>query len=79
MRRVPNQVLLINSFNIYKDLMAEYTGKEHEILKHMFIIDTAANRDDSIMDELGLIHYFTDMAYDMFYEIPVIEMEENNG
>jgi replicative DNA helicase len=79
MRRVPNQVLLINSFNIYKDLMAEYIGKEHEILKHMFIIDTAANRDDSIIDELGLIHYFTDMAYDMFYEIPVTEMEENNG
>jgi replicative DNA helicase len=70
-RRTPNQVLLINSFNIYKDLMSEYTGIEHDILEHMFIVDAGKNREDKIGDSAALIHFFTEMAYDQFWEIPL--------
>ena len=74
-RRTPNQVLLINSFNIYKDLMSEYSGDEHDILEHIFIVDAGKNREDKINDSSALIHFFTEMAYDQFYEIP---LPENN-
>jgi hypothetical protein len=70
-RRTPNQVLLINSFNIYKDLMGEYSGQEREILSHLFIVDTGKNREDKIDDSSALIHFFTEMAYDQFQEIPL--------
>ncbi len=70
-RRTPNQVLLINSFNIYKDLMAEYTGVEHDLLEHLFIVDAGKNREDKIGDSSALIHFFTEMAYDQFWEIPL--------
>jgi replicative DNA helicase len=70
-RRTPNQVLLINSFNIYKDLMSEFSGAEHDILSHMFIVDTGKNREDKINDSSALIHFFTEMAYDQFWEIPL--------
>lgn len=70
-RRTPNQVLLINSFNIYKDLMSEYSGDEHNILEHLFIVDTGKNREDKIADSSALIHFFTEMAYDQFWEIPL--------
>jgi hypothetical protein len=70
-RRTPNQVLLINSFNIYKDLMSEYTGVDQDILKHMFIVDAGKNREDKIGDSAALIHFFTEMAYDQFWEIPL--------
>jgi len=69
-RRTPNQILLINSFNIYKDLMSEYSGTEHEILKHLFIVDTGKNREDRIDDASSLIHFLVEMAYDQFYEVP---------
>ena len=74
-RRTPNQVLLINSFNIYKDLMGEYSGDEHDILEHIFIVDAGKNREDKINDSSALIHFFTEMAYDQFWEIP---LPENN-
>ena len=70
-RRTPNQVLLINSFNIYKDLMAEYSVVEHDILEHLFIVDAGKNREDKINDSAALIHFFTEMAYDQFWEIPL--------
>ena len=70
-RRTPNQVVLINSFNIYKDLMSEYTGVEHEILKHLFIVDVGKNREDKIDDTAALIHFFIDLGYDQFWEIPL--------
>jgi len=74
-RRTPNQVLLINSFNIYKDLMSEYSGDEHHLLEHLFIVDTGKNREDRIDDSSALIHFFTQMAYDQFWEIPLIESD----
>jgi len=74
-RRTPNQVLLINSFNIYKDLMSEYSGDECEILESLFIVDTGKNREDKINDSSALIHFFSEMAYDQFWEIP---LPENN-
>ena len=77
-RRTPNQVLLINSFNIYKDLMGEYSGDEHEILEHIFIVDAGKNREDKINDSSALIHFFTEMAYDQFWEIPLPEKKSNN-
>jgi hypothetical protein len=70
-RRTPNQVLLINSFNIYKDLMSEYRGVEHDLLEHLFIVDAGKNREDKIGDSAALIHFFTEMAYDQFWEIPL--------
>ena len=70
-RRTPNQVLLINSFNIYKDLMAEYDGEKQRLLSKLFIVDTGANREDSIEDRYALIHFFCEMAYDLFSEIPL--------
>ncbi len=70
-RRTPNQVLLINSFNIYKDIMSEYSGDEHDILEHLFIVDIGKNREDQIGDAAALIHFFTEMAYDQFWEIPL--------
>lgn len=75
-RRVPNQVLLINSFNIYKDLMAEYSGHQLEVLKHMFVVDTGKNREDKVDDDTALIHFFTEMAYDHFEEIPVPKIDD---
>jgi len=78
-RRTPNQVLLINSFNIYKDLMSEYSAEEHDILSHMFIVDTGKNREDKINDSSALIHFFTDMAYDLFWEIPLPSEKAKSG
>ena len=74
-RRTPNQVLLINSFNIYKDLMGEYNGEEKEILESLFIVDTGKNREDKINDSAAMIHFFTEMAYDQFWEIPLPDTE----
>jgi len=70
-RRTPNQVLLINSFNIYKDLMTEYSGVEHDILQHLFILDVGKNREDKVNDSAALIHFYIEMAYDQFWEIPL--------
>ncbi|HPS62903.1 MAG TPA: hypothetical protein PLK82_07570 [Bacteroidales bacterium] len=70
-RRVTNQVLLINSFNIYKDLMNEYSGDEYKILNYLFIVDTVKNREDKISDSDSLIHFFTELAYNQFLEIPL--------
>jgi len=77
-RRTPNQVLLINSFNIYKDLMSEYSGDEHEILEHIFIVDAGKNREDKINDSSSLIHFFTEMGYDQFWEIPRDDSNQKN-
>ena len=76
--RVPNQVLLVNSFKIYPDLMAQYPPEDKEILSNLFIIDVQANRDDKIGDEVSLLHYFSEMEFDLFYEIeiPDIPLEE---
>lgn len=70
-RRVANQVLLINSFNIYKDLMSSYSGIDKEILKRLFIVDTGKNREDKISDESGLIHFVQDLGFSRFHEIPI--------
>ena len=76
-RRTPNQVLLINSFNIYKDLMSEYSGTGHDILKDLFIIDIGKNREDQINDSAALIYFFTEMAFDQFWEIPLPDSIQN--
>jgi len=73
-RRTPNQVLMINSFNIYKDLMSEYSGDLKTLMNSLFVIDAGANREDSVNDNVSLIHLFTDMAYDTFWEIPLPPM-----
>jgi len=78
-RRTPNQVLLINSFNIYKDLMSEYSGVERDILEHIFIVDAGKNREDKINDSSALIHFFTEMAYDQFWEIPLPEKNQTTN
>ncbi|NQV01164.1 MAG: hypothetical protein HQ542_00830 [Bacteroidia bacterium] len=74
-RRTPNQVLLINSFNIYKDLMSKYTEDRKRLLSYLFIVDASANREDKITDDVALIHFFTEMAYDLFWEIPLPDKE----
>ena len=51
--------------------MSEYTGIEHDILEHMFIVDAGKNRENKIGDSAALIHFFTEMAYDQFWEIPI--------
>jgi len=76
-RRVANQVLLVNSFNIYKDLMGQYQGDDRKILKKMFVVDTGKNREDGISDDVALIHFLQNMAYDQFHEIPIpVQKEE---
>lgn len=77
--RVPNQVLLVNSFNIYPDLMAQYPPEDQEILDKMFIVDVQANREDKIGDKTSLLHFFSEMEFDLFYEIPIpeIQLEES--
>ena len=70
-RRVANQVLLINSFAIYKDLMSQYQGVDKEILDRLFIVDTGKNREDKMSDTTGLIHFVQDLGYSRFHEIPI--------
>lgn len=67
-RRTPNQVLLLNNPSKYKDLMDEYRERD-EVLKHIFICDTGANRDDVSDDESALIHFYHSLDYTIFEEI----------
>ena len=53
--------------------MSEYNGDEHDILEHIFIVDAGKNREDRIGDSAALMHFFTEMAYDQFWEIPLLD------
>lgn len=68
-RRVPNQVLMINYPPFHKDLINEYKGNQQEILKHLLIIDSGANRDGSIDDDNALLRFFVDYGKNKFMEI----------
>lgn len=69
-RRVPNQVLLINTPGKYKDLLAQYKGDRKENLKKMFIVDVGASREDDNIDvDDGVIHMFASLDYNVFREI----------
>jgi len=68
-KRVPNQVVLVNFLRKYKDLLGEYEGDEKEILKYLYIIDVAENREDTDSDETSLIHFFANLDFTLFKEI----------
>lgn len=68
-RRVPNAVLLINNPGKHDDLMNEYDEDTREALRHLFIVDTGANRDDKSDDDNALIRYFHTLDYNIFIEI----------
>ena len=76
-RRVPNQVLMVNTPKIYKDLIAEYDGVQKQILKRMFIVDTGKNREDASDDDVALIHYFCNLDHNYFKEIEMEDVIEN--
>ena len=78
-RRVPNQVLMINKPELYKDLMAEYDGDHKEILKNMFIVDTGKNREDKNNDEQGMIYYFAELDYNDFEEIEILDVPDDKA
>lgn len=68
-RRVSTQVLLINKPGNYADLVAEYKGVE-DIMKSLFIIDVAKNRDGSANDDAEtLLRMWADLDYLIFKEI----------
>lgn len=68
LRRVPNQVLLFNNPGKYDDLVDEY--RQHkDIMKHLFIVDTGANREDVSDDDNALIRFFMTLDYNIFEEI----------
>lgn len=67
-RRTPNQVLLLNNPGKYKDIVEEYKDKK-DLLKHIFICDTGANRDDSSDDDNALIHFVHSLDYNIFEEL----------
>ena len=75
-RRIPNQVLLLNNFKIYKDLINKYQGNQREILKHLVVIDTGANREDNSDEEHSLIHYFCNLDYCLFKEVEIVKEAE---
>ena len=69
-RRVANQVLLINNPKNLKDLVAEYHDDQKKILQNLFIVDPGKIRDDSNTDEESLIHFWHKLDYLIFKEIP---------
>ena len=82
-RRVPNQVLLINTPGKYKDLLSEYKGDMKENLKKMFIVDVGASReDDNVGETDGVIHMLSSLDYNVFQEVdyydPTQGMEGKN-
>ena len=77
-RRVPNQVLMINKPELYKDLLAEYSDEHLEVLRHMFIVDTGKNREDKNNDLHGVIYYFAELDYNNFEEIEILDVPEDS-
>jgi hypothetical protein len=68
-RRIPNHVMLFNNPHKRKELYKEYGGDMKDILKHLFLIDVGANRDDSSDDDQALIRMFHTLDYSIFEEI----------
>jgi replicative DNA helicase len=68
-RRVPNQVLMINYPPFHKDLINEYKGEQQEILKHLLLVDSGANRDGGTDDDFSIIRFFVDYGKNKFMEI----------
>jgi hypothetical protein len=68
-RRIPNHVIMINNPHKRKLLYQEYSGKDKELLKHLFLIDVGANRDDSSDDEDALIRMLHSLDYTIFEEL----------
>lgn len=75
-RRVPTQVLLVNYFKKYKDLLAEYEGEQRELLNYIYVVDAGANREDDDDDEVALIHFFINADFTLFEEIHYPEKEK---
>lgn len=73
-RRVPTQVLMINFFKKYKDLIADYTGDMAELINYMYVIDAGANREDDDADDVALIHFFINADYTLLEEIKYPEV-----
>lgn len=67
-RRIPNSVLLINNPGKYDDLMNEY-GEYKDSMRHLFIVDTGANREDTSDDDTALIRFVHSLDYNIFIEI----------
>ena len=68
-RRVCTQILLINKPGNYADLVAEYKGLE-EIMKYMYIIDVAKNRDGvANEDSSTLIRMWANLDFLHFKDI----------
>lgn len=76
-RRVPNQVLMLNNFKIYRDLLNQYQGDQKEIMKHITVIDTGANREDDSDESYALIHFFCNLDFTLYKEIEIPVKEEN--
>ena len=77
-RRVPNQVLMVNKPELYKDLLAEYSDTQLEILRHIFIVDTGKNREDKNNDLRGVIYYFAELDYNDFEEVEILDVPNYN-
>jgi len=76
-RRVPNQVLMINTPAKQKDLLAEYKGERKENLKSLYIIDVGASREDNNLDaDDGVIHMLASLDYNVFKEVDYYDPEK---
>ena len=76
-RRVPNQVLLINSPGKRKDLLSDYKGDRKENLKKIFIVDVGASREDDNIDVgEGVIHFLCSLDYNIFREIDYYDPQQ---
>ena len=68
-RRKPTAILLANNPGAYKDLLNEYSDEIRSILKNLFIVEVAGDRDDDVSGEDSVIHFFKSLDYNIFTEI----------
>ena len=81
-RRVPTQVLMLNFFKKYKDLCSEYSGDYAELIKYIFVVDAAANREEDDADDIGLLHYLINADFTLFDEVEypeVVDVKKKNN
>ena len=69
-RRVPNNVLMINTPGKYKDLLGEYKGDRKTCLKKLFLVDIGASRDDdNIGENEGVVRFLASLDFNIFREV----------
>jgi hypothetical protein len=69
-RRICTQMILMNNPHLRRELYKQYDGKDKGLLKLLFIMDIAANRDDSNDDESkAVIRFLHTNDYSAYEEL----------